>query len=199
MLLSSEPLERMGTSAGKPVLTEECIQTLIERSGMERSQIENYFSYFLSINSDGKIDRKEFRKVLSIAEPSKDTQKMEDHVFRIFDTDGSGSIDFTEFCVVYHTITEGAPDKCLKNLFRVFDFNNDGEISHAEMKMLMKDMYVLLQAEETEMSEETIIKSTFAEMDRDRDGRITEEEFVSACLRHSTFSDLLTSQIVNMF
>ena len=189
----------MGTRAGKPVLTEDCVQSLIERSGMERSQIESYFSYFLSINADGKIGRKEFRKVLSIAEPSRDIEKMEDHVFRVFDTDHSGSIDFTEFCVVYHTLTEGAPEECLKNLFRVFDFNNDGEISQEEMKRLVGDMYLLLQAEETDMSEETIIKSTFAEMDRDADGLITEEEFVSACLRHSTITDLLTGQIVKMF
>ena len=189
----------MGTSAGKPVLTEDCVQTIIERSGMERIQIENYFRYFLSINSDGKMDRQEFRKILTVAEPSKNIKKMEDHVFRIFDTDGSGSIDFTEFCVVYHTITEGAPDQCLKNIFRVFDCNNDGEISQAEMKRLVKDMFVLLETEETVMTEETIFKSTFAEMDSDGDGRITEEEFVSACLRHSRFSDLLTGEIIKMF
>lgn len=189
----------MGTSAGKPVLTDECVQTLIERSGMERTQIESYFNYFLAINSDGKMDRKEFRKVLTLVEPGKDIQKMEDHVFRVFDTDGSGSIDFPEFCVVYHTLTEGPPDQCLKNIFKVFDCNNDGEISQAEMKRLVKDMYVLLQEEDMYMTEETISKSTFAEMDRNGDGRITEEEFVSACLRHSTFSGLLTGQIIKMF
>ena len=47
--------------------------------------------------------------------------------------------------------------------------------------------------------EERILKSILAEMDSDGDGRITEEEFVSACLRHSTFSDLLTGQIIKMF
>ena len=189
----------MGTSAGKPYLSEECVQTLTERSGMDRAQIENYFSYFSSITSDGKIDRKEFRKVLTVAEPSINIKKMEDHVFRIFDTDGSGRIDFAEFCVVYHTLTEGAADQCLKNIFRVFDCNKDGEISQAEMKRLVKDMYVLLQAEDPDLAQENIFKSAFGEMDRDGDGRITEEEFVSACLRHSRFSDLLTGQIIKMF
>ena len=189
----------MGSRAGKPVLTEDCVQSLMESSGMERSQIENYFSYFLSINSHGKMDRKEFRKVLSVAQPRRNLKKMEEHVFRIFDTNGNGSIDFPEFCVVYHTLTEGAPDQCLKNIFRVFDCDQDGEISQEEMKRLVKDMFNMLQQEQADLTEETIFKSISAEMDRDGDGRITEEEFVSACLRHSTFSDLLTGQIIKMF
>ena len=67
------------------------------------------------------------------------------------------------------------------------------------MKKLVKDMSYLLQEEKGDPTEETIFKLFLAEMDRDGGGRITEEEFVSACLRHSTFSDLLTGQIIKMF
>ena len=189
----------MGTSAGKPVLTFDCVKTLSERTGMEYEEIENYFKYFLSVNPDGKMDRSEFSKILGMAEPGRDIQRLEDHVFRVFDTDGSGNLDFPEFCVVYHSLSEGAPKQVLRNMFRVFDINNDGEICQAEMARLVRDMYVLIQAEEEDLSEETVINSTFSEMDRDFDDRITEEEFVSACLRQSRFTALVTGQLVKMF
>ena len=31
--------------------------------------------------------------------PSKDARKMEDHIFRLYDTNGDGRIDFKEFMV----------------------------------------------------------------------------------------------------
>ena len=30
---------------------------------------------------------------------------------RIYDTDGSGSIDFTEFMIVFHIMSDGTPDE----------------------------------------------------------------------------------------
>ncbi len=54
---------------------------------------------------NGKLNRKDFRKMISEALPKKDVSKMEKHVFRVYDTNGDGVIDFVEFMVVFHILS----------------------------------------------------------------------------------------------
>ena len=56
----------------------------------------------------------------------------------MYDTDGSGSIDFTEFMVVYHIMNEGTPEEVMSKIFRVFDLNGDGVITAVEMNKIIK-------------------------------------------------------------
>ncbi len=43
--------------------------------------------------------------MISEALPKKDVSKMEKHVFRVYDTNGDGVIDFVEFMVVFHILS----------------------------------------------------------------------------------------------
>ena len=40
-----------------------------------------------------------------------------------------GHIDFREFMIVLYVMSNGSPEENLKQIFRVFDINNDGSIS----------------------------------------------------------------------
>ena len=71
-------------------------------------------------------------------------KKMEQHVFRMYDTDGDGVISMEEFLLIFHVLSNGSPEENLMKIFRIFDVNNDGTISEAEMKKLVKDMESLL-------------------------------------------------------
>merc|ERR1712198_617625 len=65
--------------------------------------------------------------------------KMEKHVFRIYDTNDDGYIDFPEFMVVFYIMSDGSPEEVLSKIFRVFDVNSDGTITQKELKRLIKD------------------------------------------------------------
>merc|ERR1719213_51457 len=120
---------------------------------------------------------------MSEALPKKDAEKLEPHVFRIYDTNGDGVIDFVEFMVVYYCLLEGSPEEVLKKLFRVFDVNSDGSITIKEMQRLVKDLYGLLKhSDPNQASKELIAKSAFSEMDQDNDGLLSADEFVRAVL-----------------
>ena len=89
-------------------------------------------------------------------------------------------------------------------IFR-FDENNDGVISLKEMKKFVKDIQALLSASELERLEsidensvKNITNLAFEEMDKDHDGKVSEEEFVKAVLDHKKCSTLLTLKIVNV-
>ena len=83
-----------------------------------------------------------------------------------------------------------------------FDENDDGVISHKEMKKFVKDIQALLTPSDLESISEnnlvkTITKQAFSEMDRDNDGKVTEDEFVAATLAHEKVAKLLTMKVIN--
>ena len=128
----------MGSSNGKPVLRPEDIAALTKSSGLEEAQVKAAFDNFVSEHPDGKMKPKDFREMMAKALPGKDAGKMEKHVFRIYDSNNDGYIDFPEFMIIYFIMNEGSPQDVLSKIFRVFDVNNDGSISMKEMKRLIK-------------------------------------------------------------
>merc|ERR1712142_991498 len=125
---------------------------------------------------------------------------MEKHVFRIYDTNNDGYIDFVEFMVIFHIMSEGTSEEVLGKIFRLFDVNSDGSISNKEMKRLVKDMYGLLKTEDPDVAAKDMIsKSAFAEMDKNEDGKVSLDEFKTACLGREEFSKMLAIKVIDIF
>eukprot|EP00091_Calanus_sinicus_P011566 TRINITY_DN26129_c0_g1_i1.p1 TRINITY_DN26129_c0_g1~~TRINITY_DN26129_c0_g1_i1.p1 ORF type:complete len:118 (+),score=52.92 TRINITY_DN26129_c0_g1_i1:25-378(+) len=111
-----------------------------------------------------------------------------------------GLLDFTEFMLVFHIMSDGTVEEVLTKIFRVFDVNSDGVISIKEMNKLIKDMYGLLKTEDPNIAaKDMIAKTAFAEMDKNKDGKVTKEEFVTACLGQEEISKMLALKIVDIF
>eukprot|EP00092_Neocalanus_flemingeri_P025354 GFUD01027489.1.p1 GENE.GFUD01027489.1~~GFUD01027489.1.p1 ORF type:complete len:137 (+),score=43.65 GFUD01027489.1:34-444(+) len=136
----------MGSKNGKPVLREEDIAALSKSSGLDEAQVRESFDAFVEDYPDGRMKIKDFRELMSKALPKKDASKMEKHVFRIYDANKDGFIDFSEFMLIFFIMSDGAPEEVLTKIFRVFDVNSDGTITQKEMTKLIKDMYGLLQS-----------------------------------------------------
>ena len=49
-----------------------------------------------------------------------------------------GHIDFKEFMIVLYVMSNGTPEENLRQIFRVFDINNDGRISVTELRRIVK-------------------------------------------------------------
>ena len=118
----------MGSKNGKPVLRQEDIAALTKSSGLTEDQVRESFEAFLAQHPNGELKKKDFREMLVKAVPKSDAKKMEKHVFRMYDSDDDGFIDFTEFMLVFHIMSDGAPEEVLTKIFRVFDVNGDGVI-----------------------------------------------------------------------
>ena len=190
----------MGNKNGTPVLREEDLATLTQSSGLNEQQVKEAFDAFLVEQPSGRMKPKDFSKMMSLAAPKKDARKMEKHVFRIYDSNNDGYIDFTEFMLIFHVMSDGSPEAVLEKIFRMFDVNCDGTISKKEMKRLVKDMYGLIKAEDPEAkSKDLIAKSAFAEMDQDGDGKISCAEFISACLSQENVTKMLVLKVIDIF
>merc|ERR1712212_1200812 len=171
---NTEKYLKMGSSNGKPVLRPEDVSALAKSSGLDEVQVRQSFDAFVAEHPDGKMRPKDFREMMQKALPAKDVGKMEKHVFRIYDTNNDGYIDFPEFMIVFYIMSDGTPEEVLGKIFRVFDVNSDNSITKKELTRLIKDMYGLLNNDNPEQaSEKFIATSAFAEMDKDADGKIT--------------------------
>merc|ERR1711892_1600456 len=167
----------MGSKNGKPELREEDITTLSKSSGLDEVQVKEHFERFVEEHPEGRMKKKDFREMMEKALPKSDAGKMEKHMFRIYDVNDDGYIDFVEFMIVYYIMADGQPEEVLKQIFRVFDVNSDGSITKKEMTTA----------------------TTFAEMDKDEDGKITTDEFITACMTQEEFSKMLTLKVINIF
>merc|ERR1712080_606643 len=183
----------MGNKNGAPVLREEDVEALCQTSGLSQDQVKEAYGHFVKTHPDGKIKMKEFSKMMAMALP-----QMEKHVFRIFDTNNDGRIDFVEFMLAYHIMANGTPEEALEKMFRVFDVDGDGTISLEEMKRLVKDMYGLVRGVGA-VTQENLDKRMFKEMDADGDWKITVKEFVSACLSREELTRMLALKIIDIF
>ena len=93
---------------------------------------------------------------------------------------------------------EGKPEEKIKKIFTLFDMNNDGKISRKEMEKLIQDM--LSYFKDNQLMEqlpadapEKFSTTIFSQMDKDKDGQITEEEFLQLCISDETFHSLIMS------
>jgi len=191
----------MGNKNGKPVLSEANLKSLVQTSGLTEEEVKFAFDEYVAAHPNGEMSKKDFGLMMQKALPKKAAAKMDDHVFRVYDKDNSGTIDFVEFMVVYQIMADGSPEEVLRQIFCVFDVNQDGSINQKEMKRLVKDMMLLIKDVDNpeQATKDMIASSAFKEMDKNEDGKISPEEFITACLAHDRFSKMLALKIIDIF
>ena len=189
---------KMGCATSRPELSIEDLDFIANHTAMTRDKIDQHYESFLSIHPDGKITRKGFATMMRARYPGRDTTQLESHIFRMYDSNGDGYVDFREFMIVLYVMSNGTPEENLKKIFQVFDINNDGTVSQKELDRVVKDLFWSFKKDD-EVNEENLAKEAFKEMDINTDGKITPEEFIHACLSQETLSTMLALKVIDLF
>ena len=79
----------------------------------------NWYRKFHDEIPSGVLTKPQLTEMYSKIIPKEDPGVIVDHLFRIFDRDGNGTIDFKEFVMATDMTTAGAPEEKLKWTFRV--------------------------------------------------------------------------------
>merc|ERR1712107_679170 len=74
-----------------------------------------------------------FVKIYSQCFPSGNARDFCDHIFRTFDTDRNGFIDFKEFLLAISVTSGGTPEEKLNWAFSMYDADSNGWIDLAEI------------------------------------------------------------------
>ena len=68
---------------------------------------------------EGILDKEKIMKIYDEISPFGNSKDFVDHIFRIFDKDGDGTIDFKEFMIATDLTTSGTPEEKLRWAFKV--------------------------------------------------------------------------------
>lgn len=107
----------------------------ILRKGLTEAEIRNWHDKFFHDNPDGRLDRSEFRKLFRLLreEPPERLEDICDHVFRAFDVDGNGFVEFGEFLLGFAICSRGDLRSRLDYAFECYDLDSNGFITEGKL------------------------------------------------------------------
>ncbi|XP_061192065.1 frequenin-1-like [Saccostrea echinata] len=131
------------------------------------------------------LTRTKFREVYKQVFPG-NSSHYADEMFRLFDEDGNGEVDFAEF--VRHICLCDSDDieERIQAAFRLYDKDNSGTITQTEVGEILEAYEQMLGSSiEDGKSGHQVASEFFEEMDADNDESVTLEEFTQAARRDS--------------
>jgi calmodulin len=143
-------------------------------SEIDGSQIEEYQRFFDAFDrgKQGYIMATQMGQIMSAMDQDFDEKTLR-KLIRKFDADGSGKLEFDEFCALVYTVANTVDketlQKELREAFRLFDKEGNGYIARPTLKALLKE----IASDLTEQQLEEAVD----EIDEDGSGKIEFEEF----------------------
>eukprot|EP00092_Neocalanus_flemingeri_P108929 GFUD01139932.1.p2 GENE.GFUD01139932.1~~GFUD01139932.1.p2 ORF type:complete len:167 (-),score=49.45 GFUD01139932.1:60-560(-) len=133
------------------------------------AEITEWHNNFLKDFPTGVLTIEEFKMMYGKIFPRWDASLFAEHVFRSFDSNGDGSIDFRDFlCVISITSKVKMEDK-LEWAFNMYDMDRDGFITRGDMLDIVWSLPRCGEAEVDEATPDKKMEKILGHMDGDKD------------------------------
>jgi len=194
----------MGQSSSSPHkrLRKEDVEFLRKNTRYDEQTIQEWYKGFMIDCPHGRLTPESFLRIYSKFFPTGNAEDFCRHIFRTFDADQNGFIDFKEFLLAVNVTAAGSPEEKLDWAFSMYDLDGNGWIDLIEMTKMVKSIYKLIGPEQerilTSDHSETPEKKAaeiFRKMDLNNDGRITREEFIQTCTTDNNLVQLLSPNL----
>merc|ERR1712218_357859 len=145
----------------------------------DEDTIQQWYKGFMKDCPEGKLSPPMFIKIYSKCFPCGNAEEFCTHVFRTFDSDKNGTIDFKEFLLAIDMTSSGSPEEKLNWAFSMYDVDGNGWIDLKEMTRIVKSIYNMMGPKQTaavvgdQQSAEGRAEGIFNKMDVNSDGKVT--------------------------
>jgi len=134
---------------------------------------------------NGFVTAEKFDEILNYFFPYGETRQYATFVFNTFDEDGNGEISFEEFASALSILSRGSSEEKLNWVFQLYDRSGKGYVNRDDMVLIMTAIYGLMGAACCPpVTEKYIVEradDAFKKLDRDQDGMISKNDFLTAC------------------
>jgi serine/threonine-protein phosphatase 2B regulatory subunit len=152
---------------------EKQIRHMLEKTTFTEQEVKrmlyNFKKVSTSVVDDGVIDKKEFRAMMTDGAPSTESPNSVffDALFRMFDRDSSGEIDFQEFvsslALYFGKVKDPQHTKDRAHFFfNIFDVDRDGIIGEKDLRLMLTDCLVSNNVPISQADLEKLVQSTLA-------------------------------------
>ncbi|CAJ1049873.1 guanylyl cyclase-activating protein 2-like [Xyrichtys novacula] len=161
--------------------------------------IQELYRKFASECPSGNLHLHEFKKIFGVnSNSTEEEHAYMDNVFRTFDTNKDGHIDFLEYVAAVHLVLRGKLEDKLKWSFKVFDRDGNGCLDRQEVRTIVKIIQKLKKHNDpniTVRNIEDICDRIFELVDKNRDSQISLEEFMEGANKDPWVMDQLKLDI----
>ncbi|XP_003969111.2 recoverin-like [Takifugu rubripes] len=182
-------------------MSKEILEELKMNTKFSEMELVQWYENFKRQCPSERITKEEFQEIYSKFFPDSDAQTYSQHVFRSFDTNADGTLDFKEYIIALHMTSTGKTTTMkLEWAFGLFDVDKNGYIIKSEVKEICTAIFRMIPKDEIwklPSDENTADKRAeklwrfFKKSEKDR---VTESEFIQGVLANEAALRLIQYQ-----
>ncbi|MBN3283266.1 RECO protein, partial [Polyodon spathula] len=114
---------------------------------------EELSAWYLSFQKEcpsGRITIEQFQDIYARFFPDADPKAYAQHVFRSFDSNSDGTLDFKEYIIALHLTSTGKTVQKFEWAFSLYDVDGNGTISKAEVLEIVMAIFKMINADDQE-------------------------------------------------
>ncbi|KAG2388444.1 hypothetical protein C9374_000608 [Naegleria lovaniensis] len=170
------------------------INTISKQFSVAKRDLKVLFQNLVQRFPYGSVPRDQLSKIMNLSNP---TTQMVDSLYFLFDINDDGIVSIPEYVVVMLLYERASPLEKILFAFDVYDTDRTGKITHDEVERMIAQLYKSFPKEfkESGKTPAEFAHDFFSELDVDKDGSITREEFAKVALNHNLISMALQNTL----
>lgn len=120
-------------NAKSSAMSKEILEDLKMNTKFSETELSQWYENFQKQCPTGRISPDDFEKIYERFFPDSDAKTYAQHVFRSFDTNDDGTLDFKEYIIALHMTSTGKTTRKLEWAFSLFDVDKNGYITKSEV------------------------------------------------------------------
>lgn len=175
-------------NAKSGAMSKEILDDLKLNTKFSENELSQWYENFQKQCPNGRITPDEFEKIYDRFFPDSDAKTYAKHVFRSFDANDDGTLDFKEYIVALHMTSGGKTQTKLEWAFSLFDVDKNGYITKAEVAEITGAIFKMIPKEELERlpadenTPEKRADKLWSYFDKSETARLHEGEFIQGVM-----------------
>ncbi|XP_076827069.1 recoverin 2 [Brachyhypopomus gauderio] len=187
-------------NAKSSAMSKEILNDLKLNTRFSEDELSQWYENFQKQCPSGRITPGEFQKIYDRFFPDSDPTTYAKHVFRSFDANDDGSLDFREYIIALHMTSGGKTEKKLEWAFSLFDVDKNGYITKSEVSEICQAIFKMIPKEEQaklpadENTPEKRAEKLWSVFNKKDNERLAEGEFVQGVMDNEDALHLIQYQ-----